>query len=178
MKAINHAKTEFGAEAIAPAEPIDARFIINSEKRVNWYLRKQANTTAEIARIKAQTAQRIAELEADAARLRHLYEPQVQEWGKAERVRRRRQNITLEQGTLAFRAHGSGLRVVDAAAAIEHARAAYPAVVSVETREKFDAAAYLAHAQERGELLPGVEAVPAGEAFTIRFPRAKGETAD
>ena len=158
-----------------------AAFVIDTEDRANWYLGKLATNEAEKARIKAQAAQRLAEIDADTDALRFRFEAQAREWARQEGNRRKRQDVTVLQGTFSFRAFKAGFRVVDEAAAVAHARETLPELVTVETqtieRERFDKAAYIAAAQETGEVLPGLDSHPAGETFAVKFPepgKAKG----
>ncbi len=147
-------------------------FHIVDESSANWFLRKLAGIESEKARVRAQAAQIVAELDADAQRLRNLYEAEAREWAREELEKKgnRRKSLTLLQGTLAFRSVPAGLRVDDAAAALNHA-ATIGAV-------KVDEAAYREAAIEAqkttGELLPGVVVVPERESFAIRF--GKGDS--
>ena len=153
-----------------------APFVIDTEERANWYLGKLATNEAEKARIKAQAETRLAELSSDAAALRFQFEAQAREWAKGEADKRRRKSVTLLNGTFAFTAFKAGFKVIDEAAAIEHARETLPELVTVETqtieRERFDKAAYIAAAQDTGEVLPGLDSYPAGETFSVKFPDA------
>ena len=54
------------------------QFHISDEAAANWLLRKLANIEAEKTRVKAQALEIVAALDADAARLRHLYEGELQ----------------------------------------------------------------------------------------------------
>ena len=171
----------------APNTDKAAVFVIDSESSANWYLRQLANIEAEKTRVKEQAAARLAELDSDAARLRFQFEPQAREWARGEANNRRRQSVTLLNGTFAFTAFKAGFRIVDEAAAIAHARETLPELVTVETqtieRERFDKAAYLQAAQDTGEVLPGLDSFPAGETFAVKFPDAtkgkgKGKAAD
>ena len=159
--------TEPNADKVEP-------FVIDSEDRANWYLGKLATNEAEKARVKAQAEQRIAEIDADSAALRFRFEAQAQTWARNEANNRRRQEVTLLQGTFAFRAFKAGFKITDEAAAISHARETMPELVTVETqtieREHFDKDAYIAAAKNTGDVLPGLDAFSAGETFTVKFP--------
>ncbi len=149
-----------------------APFVIDTEAKVNWYLGIKANNAAEVARIKAQTAQRVRELEADAAALDARFLADVQDWAEGERTRRRRQTLTLQQGTLAFRACSASLRIVDEGTAFMFADTEAPHLLKV--RRDVDTSAFLKAAEkwlaETGECLPGVERVNARESFAVTFP--------
>ena len=144
-------------------------FHITDEAAANWLLRKLANIEAEKQRVKAQAAEIVAALDADAARLRFLYEAELAAFAR-ERLAQggnRRKSLHLLQGTLAFRTVPASLRVADAEAALPRAHALGC------TRVEVDATAYREAAQKAlektGELLPGVQRVPEHESFTLRF---------
>ena len=151
-------------------------FVIDSEDRANWYLGKLAANDAEKARIKAQAEKRIAEIDADTEGLRFRFEPQAREWARSEANNRRRQEVTLLQGTFAFRAFKAGFKMTDEAAAMEHARETMPELVTVETetitREHFDKDAYITAAKNTGDVLPGLDAFSAGETFAVKWPES------
>ena len=149
-------------------------FHITDEASANWLLRKLANLEAEKQRVKAQAVEILASLDADAARLRFLYESELEHFTR-ERLTEgggRTKTLRLLQGTVAFRTVPASLRVVDTDAALPHAHALGC------TRTEVDAGAYRQAAQktlaDSGELLPGVEIVPERESFSIRFGRDKG----
>ena len=143
-------------------------FCIDSEERANWYARKLATIEAERARVRAQAAKIIAQLDGDEKSLKDRFEAEAREWARAELDRRykgRRRSLALLQGTFAFRAVPATLRVDDVAAALNTA-ATLGAV-------KVDAAAYRAAALDAqrttGELLPGCVIVPPSEHFGVSF---------
>ena len=70
-------------------------FCIDSEKSATWLLSKLRRISEEKDAIKAATAQRLSELEADESRLTHLYGEQLKTWAEGESEKRRRQTITL-----------------------------------------------------------------------------------
>ncbi len=143
-------------------------FCIDSEERANWYARKLANIEAERARVKAQAARIVAQLDSEEKSLRDRFEAEAREWARGEIDRRykgRRRSLTLLQGTFAFRAVPATLRVDDLAAALNTA-ASLGAV-------KVDEAAYRRAALDArkatGELLPGCVIVPEREHFGVSF---------
>jgi len=143
-------------------------FHITDEAGANWYARKLAGIEAERARVRAQAARIIAQLDGDENSLKDRFEAEAREWARAEldrRYRGRRKSLALLQGTFAFRAVPATLRVDDVAAALSTA-ASIGAV-------KVDAAAYRAHALDAqkttGELLPGCVIVPEREHFSVSF---------
>jgi len=87
-------------------------------------------------------------VEADAARLKTLYQTELETWAKAELEARggRRKTLPLMQGTVAFRTVPASIRVADPAAALEFAReSGLPSCV----REEIDPAAYREEAERR-----------------------------
>ncbi len=143
-------------------------FHITDEAGANWYARKLANIEAERARVKAQAAKIIAQLDGEENSLKDRFEAEAREWTRAEIERRykgRRKSLALLQGTFAFRAVPATLRVDDLSAALNTA-AGLGAV-------KVDEAAYRRAALDArnatGELLPGVVIMPEREHFGINF---------
>jgi len=154
--------------------PERAEFHITDEAGANWYARKLAGIEAERARVKAQAAKIIAQLDGDEKSLKDRFEAEAREWARQEIERRykgRRKSLALLQGTFSFRAVPATLRIDDTAAALNTA-ATLGAV-------KVDASAYRSAAIEamkmRGELLPGVVAVPERESFRLDFGRDSGD---
>ena len=148
-------------------------FCIDSEAAANWYARKLANIETERARVKAQAAKIIAQLDGEEKRLNDRFEAEAREWARAELAGRgnRRRSLPLLQGTFAFRAVPASLRVDDLAAALSTA-ATLGAV-------KVDTAAYRAAALDAqrttGELLPGCVIEPPSEHFGVSFGKDSSE---
>jgi hypothetical protein len=88
--------------------------------------------------VQAQAREIIAALDADAARLRGLYEAELRDFACQRLAERggRAKTLRLLQGTVAFRTVPASLRVADAEAALPHARALGC------TRTEVDACAY------------------------------------
>jgi hypothetical protein len=168
-------KAEHGASAAAPAEQQQEQrpeFHITDEAGANWYARRLASIEAERARVRAQAAQIVAQLDADEKSLRDRFEAQAREWARAELAKRgnRRKSLVLLQGTFAFRTVPATLRVDDVAAALNTA---------VEVGAvKVDADAYRRHARgtlkATGEILPGCVHQGEHENFAVRFGKDAG----
>ena len=94
-------------------------FCIDSEKSATWFLSKLRRISEEKDAIKAATAQRLTELEADESRLTHLYAEQLRAWAQTESAARRRATITLPLAgmSVGFRKTPSRLEVTDQSAA-------------------------------------------------------------
>ena len=162
----------------AMSRPGDAPFVIDSCDRADWYLRKVANLDAERARVKAQAAAMIAQIDSDAARLSHLFAAQLETFARAELERRggRRKTLPLFQGTLCFRAAAARLSVagqLDEPEVIDAARTADALRFGVDRGAYMKAAER--HFQDTGELLPGIERTEAKESFSVSFAKGKGE---
>ena len=142
-------------------------FVIDSLDRAEWLLSKLANLDAEADRMKANTAKRLQELAADRAQLLYRFEADLTQWARIEAARRRRKSVTLANGVVSFRTVPARFVVADEAAALDAARAACPATVAVETVSRLDRRALLDYVEATGELLAGVELVPASESVKI-----------
>jgi len=160
--------------ADAQAEKREA-FVIDSPGAADWLLGKIAAVRAKKDLIKAQTAQMLAQLDADERSLLR-FEPMLREWGAQELARRggRRKSLPLFHGTLTYRKVPAGLKVADEGAALNEAVA--------RGLIKLDAAGYRAAAIEArkatGEILPGIEVTPESEHFGIKFGKAGPEDAE
>lgn len=164
--------TRAEVEGTAPDAP---RFAVVDEKSASWVLRKMATNAAEIARVKAQAAQRISELEADARALDARFGSELEAFARSESERRRRKTITLLDGSLCLRTVPAKFVIADGEAAFVNARTACPAAIVEQTTVTLDKAAYLAYAEATGDLT-GLEHLPARESFGIKFPSAGKES--
>lgn len=167
-------ETEEYTEQIEKAER--ERFHITDEGGANWYLRLRGNIENERQRIEAQTKAMLARLDADGARLDHLFAEELEQWACQQISGRKdkRKSLVLHYGTVGFRKSGGGLKVTDTDAALPHAHAMGCTKVEVAT------GAYLEKAQEHltetGELLPGLERIPEADKFFARYPKIVAET--
>lgn len=154
-----------------PTPKDNAVFVIDSEERAEWYLRKLANIDAEAERIKANTARRLQELTTDREGLVQHFGDQLTAWAKGEADRRRRKTVTLQNGSIAFRAVASRLVIENDADALQTAKLVCPDAVTVETVEKLDRAALVEKAkatmEATGEVLPGIRLVEASESAKV-----------
>jgi phage host-nuclease inhibitor protein Gam len=155
----------------APAER--ETFRIDSMDAANWYLKKVASIEAEKARIQAQTEKMIAELDADLAQLKYLYEGELQAFVRAELAKKgnRRRTLHLLQGSCVFRTVPASVKVADTAAALAHAKEW--GLPCIETTERLLASRYKELAGE--ELLPGMETTPEHETFAVNFGKKEQE---
>ena len=164
--------THTESAATAEQQPERPEFHIDDEAAANWYARKLANIEAERARVKAQAAKIVAQLDGDEKSLNDRFEAEAREWARAELANRgnRRRSLTLLQGTFAFRTVPATLRVDDTAAALNTAASLGAVKVDVET--------YRRHAldtlKQTGEVLPGCVREGEREHFGVRFGKDGG----
>lgn len=156
------------------------KFAIVDESGADWYLRKLASIEAEKARIVANTQKRVDELDTDAKRLQSLFGEQFKTFCQAESTRRRRKTLTFPNGSAAFRTQPRKLIIADHEQAFCHARTVFSHCIKTEivpeTRTvTLDAKAYKAEAERTGELLPGMDAIPEREVFTVNVNGGKEE---
>ncbi len=150
-----------------------AEFHITDDASANWFLRRLANIEAEKARIQAQAAEMVRQLDSDADRLKHLYESELLEYCRRRMAEggSRRRSVAFLQGSISFRSVSASLKVSDPAQALVYAQD--NGLSAVKTVVTLDAAAYRAqaeaHMQETGELLPGVETTPEHETHRLTF---------
>jgi phage host-nuclease inhibitor protein Gam len=162
----------------ATTEPADERFVLDSEEKVNWLLRKLANLEAEKQRVTVQFQTMMAALESDERSLRFRFENDLRAFAalKLTEGGNRKKTVHLLQGSLSFRTMPQAIRVKDLTSAIAFARVTNLPCLETVTEEKFNANIYRQRAQEvleeRGEILPGIEVLPERENFVIKFGKA------
>lgn len=163
MPTITTAPTEGDATTERP------RFEITDEKSAVWYLRKLRGIEEEQDAIRAATAQRLAELDADQKRLEHLYSDQLTAWARTEIERRRRKTITLPLAGMAisFRTAPARVEIEDRATAEDVARSLGYLKPAAPDLAGYRAAAVEA-LEARGELLPGCRLVEGAERVSVR----------
>ena len=152
-------------------------FTITDEKGAVWLLRKLRAISEEKDAIKAATAQRMAELDADEKQLTHLYGEQLRAWAEGESEKRRRQTITLPLAGMqvAFRKSAATLFVADQAKAGEEATARGLVKTSPDlTGYRAEVEAWF---EKTGEILPGFDRKPEGQSFTWK-PIKPGKPAE
>jgi hypothetical protein len=144
-------------------------FHITDDVGANWYLRKLANLEAEQRRVQAQAAAIVKQLEADAERLRYLYEAELQEYvrQKLASAGSRRKSVHFLQGAAGFRTVPAAICVTDTLAALDYATLCL--LGAVKTQQVLDMARYRKQVEETGELLPRVEVTEAYETFKVTF---------
>jgi phage host-nuclease inhibitor protein Gam len=148
-------------------------FVLDSEDKVNWLLRKIANLQAERERIGAQYDTVLKALESEEKSLRWRFEADLKAFAAMQIAKNggRRKSLHLLQGTLSFRTLPQSVKVANAELALEYAKA--NGLSCVATVEKLQALTYREVAQTRltndGELLPGIEVLPECEVFRITF---------
>lgn len=153
-------------------------FCIKDDATADWYVAKLAAIDAETALLKAQYEAAVKRLQNDRESLEYQFGGQLEAYIKAkiEASDGRKKSLILPHGTCAFRTVAAKIALADVAAAEVFA------IEDDETQHCFESRflplAYKQYAEEwlqkTGELLPGVEQVPARESFSIRFGK-KGE---
>ena len=169
---MNTVPTSALAELRAQANGDMERFTIDTPEKADWLLRKLAGIDAEKATVQAMAAQRTQELDADRNALLSRFGAELEAWAREEATARRRKTVTLLHGAISFRTVPAKLIVESEADAITTARAVAPETVTQETTERFDKAAFLAHAkahlESTGEILPGLTQSEERESFSIK----------
>jgi phage host-nuclease inhibitor protein Gam len=166
-------------ETVETTEPTDERFVLDSEEKVNWLLRKLANIEAEKQRVTAQYQTMMAALESDERSLRFRFENDLRTFTaqKLAEGGNRRKTVHLLQGSLSFRTLPQALKVNDITSAVAFARVTGLPCLETVTEEKFNANIYRQRAQEvlkeRGEILPGIEVLPERETFAVKFGKTE-----
>ena len=156
-------------------QPTDApAFSINSDSAADWLLKQIAALDAERDLLVSQHQAAVKRVDSDRESLLHVYGEQLQAYAaqKVAADKRGRKSCILAHGTLAFRTVPASIKVSDPAAALHAAKQLdMPDMVfTVETlnMERYRKAAHVA-IERQGCLLPGVEFLPAREAFSVRF---------
>jgi phage host-nuclease inhibitor protein Gam len=168
--------TTFTEETAQETTEDTEAFHITTDSAADWLLRRLANIEAEKARITAQAAEMVRQLDTDAQRLKHLYEGELLDYcrRKMEENGNRRRSCTFFQGSVSFRSVPPSVKVADPAAALVYAQDS--GLSAVKTVVTLDAALYRAeaerHMQETGELLPGVETTPEHETHRLSFGKS------
>ena len=151
-------------------------FRIDCEKNANWLLQKYATLDAEKSRIKAQAEKRLKELDTDRQGLDYRFGSELEHWtrGELEKSGNHRKSLTLLQGTCAFRSLPAGVKIVDAGELLRYAEAnGREDLLKIEMQVNTEAAK--AYVEETGDLLPGMDTVPARESFSIKFGKPEKE---
>ena len=156
--------------------PNPETFVLDSEEKVNWLLRKLGNLEAEKARITQQSREMLARLDSEEKSLRWKFEEGLKAFAvsRLEEDHGKRKSVILLQGTLAFRTQPRAIKLTDTTAALRYAqeRGLKDAVKTVETLETSAYAELAAKTLEgTGELLPGMDVQPERELFSIRFAK-------
>jgi phage host-nuclease inhibitor protein Gam len=166
----------FGAPEEVPTGQKTA-FVIDSEQGASWFVGKIAEKEELKARIKAQAAQRVLEIDADIARLKNIYDVQLFAWAQEEATRRRRKTITMPLGTVSLRTVPAHVKITDKESALEHAQTLGEGFFSLVPT--LDTTAYAKHAEEvleKDGIVPaGCDFIPAREniSYGVAKPKEK-----
>jgi phage host-nuclease inhibitor protein Gam len=157
------AKPEYDAAPVAP-EPV---FVIDSEERANWYLRKLGNIDAERIRVKAQAAAIADDLDREYEGLEARHQADLEVWANAN-LPKGKKSIKLLQGTVAFRNVPPSISVADKDAALQWADTNGRGDMAIIARS-IDTEKYKALFKETGQYLPGIKVTAAHESCKITF---------
>ncbi len=177
--------TQTGGESLSNETEVPGGFTIDTKEKADWFLRKLSEFDAEEAKLKAQGAALMAQLDAMVARnktdrdafngrfcqqFEHFVREQIAQDKKGRR------SVLFFHGTAQLRTVPPRLVVESAQDAMTTARAVCPDAVKLETREKFDSTAFLAYATQQfettGEILPGLRRTEERESFTVKVASA------
>lgn len=148
-------------------------FVIDSEERANWLLRKLGNIQAERRRIEAQYLKMLGALDKDEDALNARFGAQLEEWARGQ-LGKRGKTVRLLQGEVQFRRLPERLRLTDRDRAKLHVAVTWPDLVATKTVETYDMAEaqrrMLEEVRQTGEVPDFAELTPAGDQMYIKFP--------
>lgn len=150
----------------APA-PVDDRFRIDSESKMNWFVGKLNGYDEADARIDAQYAAMKRDIANRRDGLKRRFMAEAEGWADANRPSKGK-SIKLLAGTVGWRENKGGPRIVDKAALMDWANENAPGLLVTESITKPDTSAVYAHFATTGEIPPGVEYVEPGDRFYVK----------
>lgn len=160
-------------------------FIIDSTQKADWAIGLLADLEAKEARIKAQYAAMMRQIETDKNAWHGRFDAALENFAREEmeRTKSKRKSLTLFNGTLGFRAVPARLVIENEADALQTARAVCPgAIIEVPATEKLDKKTLGDYAkgllETTGEVLTGFTVTEAREAFSVKVPTAGGDTTE
>lgn len=160
-----------------------APFVIDTEDKAAWCLRKMKANRDELEAVKVATARRVEELEADYRAMLSKWAQPLESWAIGESERRRRQTITLPLAgcSLCFRTPKKGKLIeTDGEGPARAEVAATLGFMTPPVEPAPDLRKLVEHArqwfEESGEVLPGFEYKQPERSFKIDFS-LKGDTA-
>lgn len=162
------------ANELHPAEEIMQRFDMGIT--ANWLLRKLGNIEAERRRIKDQYEAIVNGLDSEQTSLENMFKPQLEQFCKLQLENEEKKNLKFLQGTCSFRTIPKSVKITNSDEALEYAvknKDDYMGLIDEVTNYVLDRDGYRDIAEaalaETGEILPGIEFVPARESFSIKF---------
>lgn len=161
----------------AIGEPEQAPFGIDSMDRLAWFGNKRAGYAAEVARIQANAAAMIAEVEKRARKFDDRFMGEAEAFARQMLQATGAKTKTLKTlgGAFSFRTVNGGARVADKDALLRWAEGAAPELVEIKTSYAIPADRVKAYvetetARNGGDIMaalpPGVEYVPTRESFS------------
>ena len=167
------------------------QFTIDTREKADWFLKNLLSYDAEEAKLKAEAATILAQLDvmitrnkADKDCFQGRFHQQFERF-VAEQIaadRKGRKSVIFFHGTASYRTVPAQIVLESPQDAMTTARAVLPSAITTETHESFDKDAFIAYAkaqlEKTGELIPGASLREAEERFYIKTPKAKGGTSD
>lgn len=150
------------------------RFAIQDEETADWAAWKMVTHAERIAAIKAQSASRLKEAQAEAERFRNRFESELITWFEANRGTKSK-SLKLASCTLSMRTVPGGFRVTDQEAAIGWANDNKPEAITTRTVQVLDENALILAAKADGEVIPGLEYRDERESFSVKAPKVANE---
>jgi|GEM_PF-5208381 len=177
---------EYDLSEVLTEEERRVEFAVDSPERLEWYVRKQAAIQDEIARVKAQAAAIVRDLERQAQGLEFRFGSQAEVTLRRLLADGKRKNAKSHKtffGTIGLRTTPASLKVVREDAVIEALRA-LPEVADAAVVTRVDAAALkrlvkvqdgLLVVADTGEVvdLPGVQITEPEEKVYIKTAKAE-----
>ena len=154
-------------------ETIPETWVIDSEEKANWYLRRLGNLNAEKQRITYQHNAMLINLDRQIASLTGRHALDLEHYAARMLDGTKDQTLRLSQGSCIFRVVPQSIRLGDRVAATAWAQAHAADLVTVRTEDVLETNALRKLAQQRldadGELIPGMEVTPAHLSFRVAF---------
>lgn len=144
-------------------------FVLDTEDKVEWALRKLGSWDAEHARVKAHSESILKRIATERESFLNRFQADIEAFAKAKVEGGKRRSYETVYGTLAFRKVPPTLSVVDKDAALAWAKEHDPTSVMETLNVKSYSERAKLDLQQNGEILPGMELKPERESFSIRF---------
>ncbi len=167
--ALVDAETPDAAEVLAEVEAIDVGQLARDEdeRLLHRYCRRRQQLTAEITRVKEQTAAMLRDLERQVESLDWCLRGRVEEITRS-RLTGRTRSVKTPWGTVGFRKHPTGIEVADEAAVIEAVLSGDLPNDVTRTKVEVSKSALNEVFRSTGEVPPGCDLVPERDDFYVK----------